>query len=133
MKHVATGRWEITGGWWIQPDCNLPSGNGLRKQIEIGKSYFESRFGQFPRTAYNVDSFGHAAALPRLMSGFGQDRYVMMRPQEHELPLPARLFRWRGHEGDPEVVTFRIARNYEIAELTLRSEGHTPELQSLLR
>src|SRR3546814_17436631 len=27
MKHVATGRWEITGGWWIQPDCNLPSGN----------------------------------------------------------------------------------------------------------
>src|SRR3546814_10300684 len=30
-----------------------------------------------------------------------------------------RLFRWRGHEGDPEVVTFRIARNYEIAELTL--------------
>src|SRR3546814_15618098 len=43
----------------------------------------------------------------------------MMRPQEHELPLPASLFRWRGHEGDPEVVTFRIARNYEIAELTL--------------
>src|SRR3546814_18788261 len=53
------------------------------------------------------------------MSGFGQDRYVMMRPQEHELPLPARLFHWRGHEGDPEVVTFRIARNYEIAELAL--------------
>src|SRR3546814_20853135 len=68
MKHVATGRWEITGGWWIQPDCNLPSGNGLRKQIEIGKSYFESRLGQFPRTAYHVDSFGPAAALPRLMS-----------------------------------------------------------------
>src|SRR3546814_17239276 len=72
MKHVATGRWEITGGWWIQPDCNLPSGNGLRKQIEIGKSYFESRFGQFPRTAYNVDSFGHAAALPRLLSKIGR-------------------------------------------------------------
>src|SRR3546814_8485082 len=89
------------------------------KQIEIGKSYFESRFGQFPRTAHNVDSFGHAAALPRLMRGFGQDRYAMMRPQEHELPLPARLFRWRGHEGDPEVVTLRVAKNYEIAELML--------------
>ena len=42
----------------------------------------------------------------------GQDCYVMMRPQEHEMKLPARLFRWRGFEGGPEVTTFRIARAY---------------------
>jgi hypothetical protein len=29
----------------------------------------------------------------------------MMRPQEHEKPLPARLFRWRGQEGGEEVLT----------------------------
>ena len=27
--HVETGRWVIVGGWWIQPDCNVPSGEGL--------------------------------------------------------------------------------------------------------
>ena len=114
-QYVAAGRWEVVGGWWIQPDCNQPSGEGMRKQIALGKSYFESRFGSFPRVAYNVDSFGHAAALPRLMRAQGQDRYVMMRPQEHECALPARLFRWRGYDGDPEVVTFRIAGNYETS------------------
>jgi len=114
-RHVAAGRWEIVGGWWIQPDCNQPSGEGMRRQIALGKSYFESRFGSFPRVAYNVDSFGHAAALPRLMRAHGQDRYVMMRPQEHECSLPARLFRWRGYDGDPEVATFRIAGNYETS------------------
>jgi alpha-mannosidase len=116
--HVAAERWEIVGGWWIQPDCNLPSAAGVARQIELGRDYFLSRFGRFPRVACNVDSFGHAAALPRLMHSRGQDRYVMMRPQEHELELPARLFRWRTGEHDPEVVTFRIARNYEISQIT---------------
>jgi alpha-mannosidase len=110
--HVAAGRWEIVGGWWIQPDCNQPSGNGLEMQIALGRDYFQSRFGQFPRIAYNVDTFGHAASLPGIMRRFGQDRYVMMRPQEHELSLPARLFRWCGFEGEEEVVVFRIARHY---------------------
>lgn len=118
QAHVAAGRWEVTGGWWIQPDCNQPSAYGMRKQIELGRAYFLSRFGSFPRIAYNVDSFGHSAGLPRLMRAHGQDRYVMMRPQEHELELPARIFRWRGHEEDKEVVTFRIARNYEISRIT---------------
>ncbi|HWK72697.1 MAG TPA: glycoside hydrolase family 38 C-terminal domain-containing protein [Povalibacter sp.] len=118
QAHVAAGRWEIAGGWWIQPDCNQPSAYGMQKQIELGRAYFSSRFGSFPRTAYNVDSFGHSAGLTRLMRTHGQDRYVMMRPQEHELELPARIFRWRGHEGDEEVVTFRIARNYEISQIT---------------
>ena len=110
--HVDAGRWEIVGGWYIQPDCNLPSGFGFAKQIELGKRYFLDRFGQFPRTAYNVDSFGHAATLPGYMHAAGQDRYVMMRPQEHEMELPARLFRWRGYADGPEVVVFRIAGSY---------------------
>lgn len=122
-RHVETGRWEITGGWWIQPDCNLPGGAGMRKQIELGRKYFQERFGQFPRIACNVDSFGHAAALPALMRACGQDRYVMMRPQEHELALPARLFRWRGYDGGAEVTTFRIARNYETYALAPEHVG----------
>jgi alpha-mannosidase len=111
-KHVKSGQWNIVGGWWIQPDCNLPLGFAMRTQIELGKRYFTDKFGQFPTTAYNVDSFGHAASLPGLMREAGQSNYVMMRPQEHEHALPARLFRWRGYEGGHEVTTFRIAGAY---------------------
>jgi len=55
-EHVRAGRWEIVGGWYIQPDCNLPGVEGFRKQIELGRDYFRSRFQQFPDIAYNVDS-----------------------------------------------------------------------------
>ncbi|HXQ47175.1 MAG TPA: alpha-mannosidase, partial [Caulobacteraceae bacterium] len=116
-EHVAAGRWEIVGGWWVQPDCNLPSARGMQRQIDAGRAYFESRFGHFPRIAYNVDSFGHAAAMPDLMRRNGQDRYVMMRPQEHEKALPARLFHWRSREGGEPVATFRIARAYATREI----------------
>lgn len=116
--HIAAGQWHIVGGWWIQPDCNGPSGHGLAQQIACGREYFATRFGTFPRTAYNVDSFGHAASLPGLMRAAGQDRYVMMRPQEHERTLPARLFRWRGFDDGPEVVVFRIAGGYAVRDLT---------------
>ncbi len=112
QAHVRSGRWEIVNGWWTQPDCNLPSGVGFERQIGIGKAYFQDVLGSFPRVGYNIDSFGHAATLPGYMRAAGQDRYVMMRPQEHEMKLPARYFRWRGFEGGPEVTTFRIAWCY---------------------
>lgn len=57
-------------------------------------------------------SFGHAATLPRYMAAAGQDRYLMMRPQDEEMDLPDRVFRWRGDVDGPQVVTFRIARAY---------------------
>ncbi len=116
--HVAAGRWEIVGGWWLQPDCNLPSGVGLEKQIALGRKYFESRFGVFPEIGYNVDSFGHTASLPSIMRRAGQTKYVMMRPQEDELTLPARLFRWRGFAQDEGITTFRIAGSYTTEEMT---------------
>ena len=118
-KHIQSGQWEITGGWWIQPDCNLISGWGLEKQIELGKEYFTDRFGIFPRVGYNVDSFGHAATLPTIMRAMGQDRYVFMRPQPDEMTLPARIFRWREREGAPEVTTFRIGAGYLTYEPTV--------------
>jgi alpha-mannosidase len=119
--HVAAGRWEIAGGWWVQPDCNQPTGFGLARQIELGREYFLSRFGIFPRVGFNVDSFGHAASVPRIMREHGQDRYVMMHPQEHEMNLPARVFRWRGKEGEDSIVTFRIAMMYATFDV---SEDH---------
>ena len=80
IRSRKAGRWHIVGGWWIQPDCNGPSGFGFEKQIELGREYFLEKFGQFPRIGYNVDSFGHAATLPGMMRKFGQDCYVFMRP-----------------------------------------------------
>ncbi len=117
-EHIVAGRWALAGGWWIQPDCNSISGIGLERQIRCGREYLLSRFGRFPEVAFNVDSFGHAATLPGYLNAAGQNSYVMMRPQEHEMSLPGRLFRWRGYADGPELLTFRIAGSYNACPLT---------------
>lgn len=110
--HIRAGRWSVVGGWWIQPDCNLPCWENLHQQINLGKAWFKQHLGLFPRIGYNVDSFGHSAALPDIMAAHGQDSYVFMRPMAHETKLPARVFRWRGKPGGKIINTFRIAHGY---------------------
>lgn len=110
--HVAAGRWSLYGGWWVQPDCNLPTQAGFEHQIALGREFMESRFGAMTNVARNVDSFGHSAALPQILRSAGQTHYVMMRPGPHEMRLPARIFHWRGFKDSPSVLTFRIADPY---------------------
>ncbi len=109
--HVAGGRWHIVGGWWIQPDCNLPSAEGFLRQGEAGQGFFQQHFGRTALTGYNVDSFGHAATLPDFYAAAGISNYVMMRPQSHEMSLPSNLFAWEASSG-ARVITFRISQAY---------------------
>jgi alpha-mannosidase len=108
---VACGQWHITGGQWIQPDVNLPTYEGLRRQFVHGRRYFESRFGVCPDVAYNVDSFGHPATLPDLLTAEGYIGYVFHRPNQQQTPVPHATFRWRG-AGGGEVLGFRIPAPY---------------------
>ncbi|MEO6873872.1 MAG: hypothetical protein ABI222_03520 [Opitutaceae bacterium] len=110
--HIRAGRWSVVGGWWIQPDCNLPGAENMAQQIVIGRDWFKKHLGVFPRIGYNVDSFGHTAALPEILTAHGQHSYVMMRPMAHETALPANIFRWRGRPGGKIVHTFRISHGY---------------------
>ncbi|MDB6128401.1 MAG: Alpha-mannosidase, partial [Verrucomicrobia bacterium] len=111
-QHIKAGRWSVVGGWWIQPDCNLPGIENMHQQIAIGRAWFEQHLGRFPRIGYNVDSFGHTAALPDVLAAHGQNDYVFMRPMAHETKLPANVFRWRGRPGGKVVNAFRISSGY---------------------
>jgi alpha-mannosidase len=110
-QRVAEGRWEIAGGWWIQPDCNLPSGESFVRQGLYGQRYFAEHLGVTATVGYNVDSFGHAGSLPQILRKSGLTRYVFMRPQPDEMTLPARLFWWESGDGS-RVLAFRIPYEY---------------------
>lgn len=112
QAHIRAGRWSVVGGWWIQPDCNLPGLENMHRQIALGRAWFEKHLGLFPRIGYNVDSFGHTAALPDVLAAHGQPNYVFMRPMAHETQLPANIFRWRGRPGGKTVNAFRISAGY---------------------
>jgi alpha-mannosidase len=108
---VAEGRWEIVGGWWIQPDCNIPGGESFVRQSLYGQRYFQEKFGVTAKVGYNVDSFGHHGMIPQILKKSGMDYYVFMRPSPHEKGLPSRLFWWESDDGS-RVMTFRILFEY---------------------
>jgi alpha-mannosidase len=107
-RHVRAGRWAISGGWFIQPDVNLPGTESLVRTIAEGRRYFRQKFMAAPRVAYNFDSFGHSGGLPQILRRAGYEMYVHMRPQADELALPADLYRWRGVDGTT-IPAYRIA------------------------
>lgn len=111
-QRVREGRWEITGGWWIQPDCNIPSGESLVRQGLYGQRYFQETFGVKARVGYNVDSFGHCATLPQILKQSGLDYYVFMRPHPYEKGLPDNLFRWEADDGS-RVLALRLPFQYQ--------------------
>lgn len=98
-KRVKEGRWNIVGGWVIQPDCNLPCGESFARQALVGQRYFKEKFGVCAKSGYNVDSFGHNASLPKILRAGGMSRYVFMRPSEGEYPLGFDQFIWESDDG----------------------------------
>ena len=96
---VKAGKWQIMGGWYLQPDCNMPAGESFVRQIREGQRYFKEKFGVVPTTAINFDPFGHTVGLVQIVKKCGQDSYMFMRPYKHELKLPSEQFIWRGLDG----------------------------------
>lgn len=96
---VDTGRWHIMGGWYLQPDCNMPSGEAMLRQIGEGRAFFFREFGVIPTVAINFDPFGHSQGLVSLMAAFGYEGYIITRPSKNFLELPDEYFTWEGFEG----------------------------------
>ncbi|MFI7675746.1 alpha-mannosidase [Actinophytocola sp. NPDC049390] len=110
-KRIADGRWQQLGGWWIEPDCNLPGGESFVRQALYSQRYLKSRFGITSTVGLNVDPFGHNASLPQVLRKSGMDSYVFMRPGPHEMTLPGPYFWWESPDGT-RVLTYRIPHEY---------------------
>lgn len=110
-EKIKEGRWCIVGGWWIEPDCNIPSGEALVRQGLYGQKFFEERFGTKAIVGYNPDSFGHNWMIPQILKKMGIDYYVFMRPGPHEKDLPGDIFWWESPDGS-RVLTYRIPFSY---------------------
>ncbi len=110
-QRVAEGRWELVGGWWVEPDCNLPSGESFVRQALVSQRYFLEKFGRIATVGYNVDPFGHNGMLPQLLRRSGMDSYVFMRPGPHEYRLPGPVFWWESADGS-RVLTYRLPHEY---------------------
>ncbi len=136
-QFVAEGRWELAGGWWIEPDCNLPCGESFVRQALIGQGYFKEKFGRIATTGYAIDSFGHCGSLPQILKKSGLESYVFMRPGPHEKDLPSPIFWWQAQDGS-QVLAYRIIGSYAtwgdqlIGQIQDHIEAIPPEVGALM-
>lgn len=111
QKHVADGRWHIMGGWYLQPDCNMPSGESFCRNILYGRKYFTEKFSKRPTTAINFDSFGHSRGLVQILEKSGFDSYLVCRSGGRNFPFKEQDFFWEGFDGS-KVKVHRSDENY---------------------
>ncbi len=103
---IKAGKWKIMGGWYLQPDCVMTSGESLMEQIRIGQEYFMEKFGVKPTTAINFDPFGHSRGLVQILKESGYDSYIFMRPFDFKGD-----FCWEGFDGS-RIIGHGIFENY---------------------
>ena len=104
---VKKGKWKIIGGWYLQPDVIMPSGESIIRQIRTGREFFEKHFGISVKSAVNFDPFGHSKGLVQILKKCGYENYVYMRPRDTE----SRTFRWKGFDGS-EINVHRVFEWY---------------------
>jgi alpha-mannosidase len=111
-ERVADGRLQVIGGWWIEPDCNIPAGESYVRHALYGQRWLQDRFGITATTGANLDSFGHNASIPQLLRKAGMDSYVFLRPGPAEnAELPGPVFQWESPDGS-RVLAYRIPHEY---------------------
>ncbi|RLK25254.1 alpha-mannosidase [Micromonospora sp. M71_S20] len=126
-ERVAEGRWQMVGGWWVEPDCNMPSGESFVRQGLYGQRYLKEKFGVTATVGMNVDPFGHNGMLPQILRGQGMHAYCFLRPGPHESNLTGTAFWWESPDGS-RVLAYRIPFEYcsppgDVAGQTDKSLG----------
>ncbi|HLJ52779.1 MAG TPA: glycoside hydrolase family 38 C-terminal domain-containing protein [Rhizomicrobium sp.] len=117
---AASGQWLPIGGSWVEPDCNLPSGESISRQFLYGQRYFERTFGKRSRIFWNPDVFGYAGQLPQLMRQAGMDRFLTQKLSWNRFTSPPHhSFLWRGIDGSEVLTHFPPADTYNgMASMT---------------
>lgn len=105
---VARKAWEPLGGWWVEADTNIPSGESLMRQAVYGQAEFEKSFGVRSTIGFLPDSFGSSANLPTILRAQGMTGYVLKRGDfaDGSTPPPTR-FTWQGL-GSETIAAYKL-------------------------
>ncbi len=137
-RYVREGRWQLVGGMYVEPDCNLTSGESLVRQIQYGQRFYMDEFGKHADICWLPDTFGYSAALPQLLTKSGFRYFYTCKLNFNTVnELPFHLFRWEGLDGSTIIGTLDAFGSYNgqmnLTELTVgidrfKSKGHNGAL-----
>ena len=99
-QRVKDGRWEVIGGMWVEPDCNLPSGESWSRQLLYAKKYFRDSLGVDVKVGWNPDSFGYNLNMPAFYANAGINAFITQKIGWNETNVfPYRAFWWESPDG----------------------------------
>ena len=97
---VEHDRFEPIGGMWVEPDCVMPAGESLVRQLLYGQRWFARTFGALHSVCWLPDCFGFTPALPQLLAASGIRHFFTIKLSWSETnPFPSDLFWWEGLDG----------------------------------
>ena len=100
-KRVEEGRFELVGGMYVEPDCNVPTAESLVRQSLYGQQYFREKFNRTVNNCWLPDVFGNTWILPQILRKSGMDYFVSnkMSTWNDTNLFPHNNFIWRGIDG----------------------------------
>ncbi len=99
-KAFARGQWEPVGSMWVEPDCNIPCGESLVRQILHGKRFWLQEFGYETRDVWIPDVFGYAASMPQILKLAGVEQFLTQKISWSQFNrFPHHTFLWEGIDG----------------------------------
>ncbi len=132
QEMVKDGRWEITGGMWIEPDCNLPNGISWSRHLLYAKRYFKEKFGVDVKIGWNPDSFGYNGNMPLMYQEAGIDAFITQKIGWNDTNVfPYRLFWWESDDGSKILSYFpfdyvnEIKNPYQLVDWMRQFEANT--------
>jgi alpha-mannosidase len=98
---VASGRFDAGfAAMWVEPDCNIPSGESLLRQLSFAHRYCRETFAMEPSIAWLPDTFGFARTLPTLLAHAGIRYFATTKLWWNDTTrFPLAQFCWRGPDG----------------------------------
>ena len=109
---VKTGRLQV-GPWYVLPDEQIPSGEGLIRNLLLGAADAD-RLGGRLDVFYSPDAFGHPAVAPTLAREFGIRYGVVWRGLGGEPGQERDLYRWSGPDRKEILLWHLPPAGYEI-------------------
>jgi alpha-mannosidase len=112
-EKVKSGQFIPVGGSWVEPDCNLPSGESLVRQFLYGQRFFEKEFGARCGEFWEPDVFGYSAALPQILRQAGMKYFLTIKLSWNQFnKLSSHTFWWEGLDGSRVLTHFPPADTY---------------------
>lgn len=116
-ERAKEGRWQLEGATWIEPDCNIPSGEALVRQFLWGQRAIHAATGRYSTIYWQPDVFGYNAALPQIMARSGVTTFCTTKLGWNETnPFPHDTFTWRGIDGSEVFAHFNETHRWPHPE-----------------